>query len=69
MEIAEYLSDPVLKERKSAAGRLKSLLEDHHTGGIYESYGRGWIIQPKPEDEKWLKGTGLEHNENKNDRR
>ena len=30
---------------------------DHHTGGIYESYGRGWIIQPKPEDEKWLKPT------------
>lgn len=28
---------------------------DHHTGGIYESYGRGWIIQPKPEDEKHLK--------------
>lgn len=26
-----------------------------HTGGIYESYGRGWIIQPKPEDEKYLK--------------
>jgi len=23
-----------------------------HTGGIYESYGRGWLIQPKPEDEK-----------------
>src|SRR5688572_22004219 len=21
-----------------------------HTGGIYESYGRGWLIQPKPED-------------------
>lgn len=28
-----------------------------HTGGIYESYGRGWLIQPKPEDEKILKGT------------
>jgi hypothetical protein len=28
---------------------------DQHTGGIYESYGRGWLIQPKPEDEKWLK--------------
>jgi hypothetical protein len=28
---------------------------DHHTGGVYESYGRGWIIQPKPEDEKYLK--------------
>lgn len=30
---------------------------DHHTGGIYESYGRGWLIQPKPEDEKHLKAT------------
>src|SRR4029079_14787508 len=29
--------------------------KDHHTGGIYESYGRGWLIQPKPEDEKILK--------------
>lgn len=27
----------------------------NHTGGIYESYGRGWLIQPKPEDEKRLK--------------
>jgi hypothetical protein len=27
----------------------------HHTGGIYESYGRGWLIQPKPKDEKHLK--------------
>jgi len=26
-----------------------------HTGGIYESYGREWLIQPKPEDEKALK--------------
>lgn len=29
--------------------------EGKHTGGIYESYGRGWLIQPKAEDEKWLK--------------
>ena len=28
---------------------------DHHTGGIYESYGRGWLIQPKAADEKKLK--------------
>ena len=27
----------------------------HHSGGIYESYGRGWLIQPKAEDEKALK--------------
>jgi hypothetical protein len=25
-----------------------------HTGGIYESYGREWLIKPKPEDEKYL---------------
>jgi hypothetical protein len=34
---------------------------DHHTGGIYESYGRGWIIQPDPEKEKVLKGTEWNH--------
>ena len=26
-----------------------------HTGGIYESYGRGWLIQPNPAHEKYLK--------------
>jgi len=26
-----------------------------HTGGIYESYGRGWLVLPKPEDEQYLK--------------
>jgi hypothetical protein len=26
-----------------------------HTGRIYESYGRGWLIKPDPEDEKYLK--------------
>ena len=31
--------------------------QNNHTGGVYESYGRGWIIQPKPEDEKWLRPT------------
>lgn len=28
---------------------------NQHTGGIYESYGRGWLIQPKAELEKFLK--------------
>ncbi len=28
---------------------------DKHTGGIYESYGRGWLIQPEKEKEKLLK--------------
>lgn len=26
-----------------------------NTGGIYESYGRGWLIQPDPEKDKHLK--------------
>ncbi|HLF45378.1 MAG TPA: DUF1080 domain-containing protein [Chitinophagaceae bacterium] len=26
-----------------------------HTGGIYESYGRGWLIQPNPVHERYLK--------------
>lgn len=26
-----------------------------HTGGVYESYGRGWLIKPEPEKEKVLK--------------
>lgn len=28
---------------------------NNHSGGVYESYGRGWLIQPKKEDEQWLK--------------
>nr|WP_116106899.1 DUF1080 domain-containing protein [Lewinella sp. IMCC34191] len=27
----------------------------HDTGGIYESYGRGWLIKPNPERDKYLK--------------
>jgi hypothetical protein len=26
-----------------------------HTGGVYESYGRGWLIKPTPEKEEVLK--------------
>ena len=26
-----------------------------HTGGIYESYGRGWLMKPDPADEHWLR--------------
>lgn len=26
----------------------------NHTGGVYESYGRGWLIKPSPEKEKVL---------------
>lgn len=26
-----------------------------HTGGVYESYGRGWLIKPEPDKEEVLK--------------
>lgn len=28
---------------------------NHDTGGIYESYGRGWLIKPAKEKDKYLK--------------
>jgi len=28
--------------------------QDLHTGGIYESYGRGWLVKPAPEKEEVL---------------
>jgi Domain of Unknown Function (DUF1080) len=27
---------------------------NHNTGGIYESYGRGWLIKPNPAHERFL---------------
>ena len=32
-----------------------------HTGGIYESYGRGWLIKPTQDHEKYLDSTGWNH--------
>ncbi|MES2649179.1 MAG: DUF1080 domain-containing protein [Bacteroidota bacterium] len=32
-----------------------------HTGGIYESYGRGWLLKPNPSHEKYLDSTGWNH--------
>lgn len=35
--------------------------QGHSTGGIYESYGRGWLIKPETEKEKILKPTEWNH--------
>lgn len=32
-----------------------------HTGGVYESYGRGWLIKPAPEKEDVLKEGEWNH--------
>ncbi|MFZ9503730.1 MAG: 3-keto-disaccharide hydrolase [Cyclobacteriaceae bacterium] len=34
---------------------------NQHTGGIYESYGRGWLIKPEPAREKFLKENSWNH--------
>ena len=32
-----------------------------HTGGVYESYGRGWLIQPTADKEEALKVDAWNH--------
>jgi hypothetical protein len=40
---------------KIAGWQVEVAPPDHSTGGIYESYGRGWLIKPEPEKDKALK--------------
>jgi hypothetical protein len=40
---------------KIAGWQVEVAPANSHTGGIYESYGRGWLIQPQQQDEQYLK--------------
>jgi hypothetical protein len=40
---------------KIAGWQIEVAPPNLHTGGIYESYGRGWLIKPAPEKEDVLK--------------
>jgi len=40
---------------KIAGWQVEVAPPGNNTGGIYESYGRGWLIQPDPELDKHLK--------------
>ncbi|MBI1225099.1 MAG: DUF1080 domain-containing protein [Bacteroidetes bacterium] len=40
---------------KVAGWQAEVAPKGQHTGGIYESYGRGWLIQPIPSKEEILK--------------
>lgn len=40
---------------KIAGWQVEVAPPGHSTGGIYESYGRGWLIKPDPEKDKALK--------------
>jgi len=44
-----------IKGTKIAGWQAEVAPPGHNTGGIYESYGRGWIIKPDPELDKYLK--------------
>jgi hypothetical protein len=40
---------------KIAGWQVEVAPPEHSTGGVYESYGRGWLIKPDPEKDKALK--------------
>ncbi|MDY7396039.1 DUF1080 domain-containing protein [Aureibaculum sp. 2210JD6-5] len=40
---------------KIAGWQVEVAPPKHDTGGIYESYGRGWLIKPDAEKDKYLK--------------
>lgn len=44
-----------IEGRKIAGWQVEVAPPKMHTGGIYESYGRGWLIQPDPDKDKALK--------------
>ncbi|MBC9930971.1 3-keto-disaccharide hydrolase [Chitinophaga qingshengii] len=44
-----------LEGTKIAGWQAEVAPPNMHTGGIYESYGRGWLIKPEAEKEKYLK--------------
>lgn len=44
-----------LEGTKIAGWQAEVAPPNMHTGGIYESYGRGWLIKPEAEKEKFLK--------------
>lgn len=42
-------------EQRVSGWQVEVAPKGHHTGGVYESYGRGWLIKPSPEKENVLK--------------
>lgn len=44
-----------LEGTKISGWQVEVAPPEKHTGGIYESYGRGWLIRPAPEKDSALK--------------
>ena len=51
--VRSYVEDP--KTVKINGWQVEVAPLNLHTGGIYESYGRGWVIKPEQDKEKYLK--------------
>ena len=47
--------DQLLREQKITGWQAEVAPPGSHTGGIYESYGRGWLIKPDSEKDSILK--------------
>ena len=43
------------EETKVSGWQVEVAPPGNNTGGVYESYGRGWLIKPEPEKDKALK--------------
>jgi hypothetical protein len=43
-----------IKGTKISGWQVEVAPPNLHTGGIYESYGRGWLIKPEPKKESFL---------------
>jgi hypothetical protein len=44
-----------VEETKVSGWQVEVAPPSLHTGGIYESYGRGWLIKPDPSKDQYLK--------------
>lgn len=45
----------IVEGTKVSGWQVEVAPKGKHTGGVYESYGRGWLIKPSEEKEKMLK--------------
>jgi hypothetical protein len=46
---------------KISGWQVEVARKGHSTGGVYESYGRGWLIKPAPKNEEYLKDDDWNH--------
>ena len=55
MAIVVFFFRSNLEGTKISGWQVEVAPPGHHSGGVYESYGRGWLIQPEAKKDKALK--------------